>query len=246
MPILGALVLVIQLCFAYHAYSTGRARWWIAVIMAFPVMGCVAYYFVEVFPTTRESRKVEKAVRSLARSFDPDKSMRENVANLEDCGSVENRIALARSCVDRRMYGEAAALYQSCLTGVHAADPNIRFGLASALLGAERFRDAYDAAQALRAANPSFRISEVQLVAARALEGGGQFDDALAAYRELADTFSGEEGRWRYGALLLRMGRTADAAEVFKRMLRHAERMPEHYREAQHEWLALARGRTQA
>jgi hypothetical protein len=24
-------------------------------------------------------------------------------------------------------------------------------------------------------------------------------------------------------------------------MLRHAERMPEHYREAQHEWLALAR-----
>src|SRR4030095_12231537 len=70
MPILGALVLVIQLCFAYHAYSTGRPRWWLAIIMAFPVMGCVAYYFIEVFPTTRESRKVDKAVRALARSFD--------------------------------------------------------------------------------------------------------------------------------------------------------------------------------
>jgi hypothetical protein len=246
MPILGAIVLVIQLCFAYHAYSTGRPRWWLAVIMAFPVMGCVAYYFIEVFPTTRESRKVDKAVRAIARSFDPDKSLRENVANLEDCGSVENRISLARSCMERRMYGEAAALYRSCLTGVHATDPNLSFGLAGALLGAGQFRDAYDTAQALRQSQPSFRNAEVQLIAARALEGGGQFDDALAAYRELADTFSGEEGRWRYGALLLRMGRTSEAAEVFKRMLRNAERMPEHYRETQQEWLSLARGRMQS
>jgi hypothetical protein len=28
-------------------------------------------------------------------------------------------------------------------------------------------------------------------------------------------------------------------------MLRNADRMPEHYREAQQEWLALARGQTQ-
>ena len=35
---------------------------------------------------------------------------------------------------------------------------------------------------------------------------------------------------------------TADRyRELFRRMLRNAERMPEHYREAQHEWLALAR-----
>jgi len=39
MPILGAIVLFIQLCFAYHAYKTGRAQWWLFVIMGFPVMG---------------------------------------------------------------------------------------------------------------------------------------------------------------------------------------------------------------
>ena len=245
MPILGALVLVIQLCFAYHAYSTGRPRWWIAIIMAFPVAGCVAYYFIEVFPTTRESRKVEKAVRSIARSFDPDKSLRENVANLEDCGSVDNRLALARSCMERKMYGEAAALYRSCLEGVHATDPNIRYGLAGALLAAGRFRDAYDLAQELRRSHASFRTADVQLLAAKALEGGEQFDDALKEYKVLAETFVGEEGRWRYGALLARMGRNAEASEVFNRMLRHAERMPEQYREDQHEWLTLARGQMQ-
>jgi hypothetical protein len=242
MPILGAIVLGIQLCFAYHALKTGRPYWWLFVIMAFPVLGCVLYYFVEVFPNTRESVKAEKAVRQIARSFDPDKSLRENVANLEDCGSVDNRVALARSCMDRKMYREAASLYRSCLNGVHESDPDIRFGLAAALLAMDDFKEALAVAQPLRQSHPSFRGPEVALVAARALEGVNRYDEALAEYRVLADTYSGEEGRWRYGALLSRMGQKQDAEEIFRRILRNADRMPEHYREAQHEWLSLARG----
>lgn len=41
------------------------------------------------------------------------------------------------------------------------------------------------------------------------------------------------------------MGRGTEAGDIFRRMLRHAERMPEHYREAQREWLALAREHVQ-
>ena len=246
MPILGAVVLVIQLCFAYHALKTGRAWWWIGIIMAMPVAGCLLYYFIEVFPNTRESRKAEKAVQAMVKSFDPDKTLREKVANLEDCGSVENRIVLARSCMERRMYRDAAALYRSCLAGVYAQDPEIRLGLATALLGAQDFKEAHAVAAALRQSNAQFRAAETQLVEARALEGLGRFDEALAGYRVLADTYAGEEGRWRYGALLLRMGRVAEAGELFRRMVRNAERMPEHYREAQHEWLSLARGQMQS
>jgi hypothetical protein len=246
MPILGGIVLVIQLCFAYHALKTGRPSWWLFVIMAFPVIGCLLYYFVEVFPDTRESVKAEKAVRHIVKAFDPDKSLREHVASLEECGSVDNRLSLARSCMERNMYREAASLYRSCLAGVHESDPDIRFGLAAALLGAKDFREAHAAAQALRGSHAPFRGPEVSLLAARALEGLGRYDEALAEYRLLADTYAGEEGRWRYGALLSRMGRSEEAAEIFRRMLRNAERMPEHYRDAQHEWLALARGQMQS
>ena len=246
MPILGAVVLLIQFCFAYHALKTGRPWWWIGIIMAFPVGGCLLYYFIEVFPNTRESRKAEKAVQAVVRSFDPDKSLRERVANLEDCGSVDNRIALARSCIDRGMHRDAASLFRSCLNGVHENDPGIRFGLASALLGAGEFKEAHAAAQAMRQTHPKFRTEETRLLAAKALEGAGRFDEALAEYRVLADTYLGEEGRWRCGALLVRMGRRTEAGDIFRRMLRNAERMPEQYREAQHEWLALAREQTKA
>jgi hypothetical protein len=246
MPILGAVLLVIQLCFAYHALKTGRPYWWLFVIMGMPVVGCLLYYFIEVFPMSRESRKAEKAVQAIAKAFDPDKSLREHVANLEDCRSVDNRIALARSCMDRKMYREAASLYRSCLAGVHQSDPDVRFGLATALVLGSEFTEAHAVAQALRQSHASFRGPEVRMVGAKALEGLGRFDEALAEYRVLADSYAGEEGRWRYGALLLRMGRSAEAGEVFHRMLRNANRMPEHYREAQHEWLALARQQMQA
>jgi hypothetical protein len=246
MPILGGILLVIQLCFAYHALKTGRPYWWLFVIMAMPVAGCLLYYFIEVFPRSRESRSAEKAVRNLAKAFDPDKSLREHVANLEDCGSVDNRIALARSCMDRKMYREAVALYRSCLAGVHQSDPDIRFGLARAFVLAGDFKEAHAMALALRHSHASFRGPEVRLVMAKALEGLERLDEALAEYRVLADSYAGEEGRWRYGALLHRMGRSAEASDVFHRMLRNASRMPEHYREAQQQWLTLAREQVQA
>jgi hypothetical protein len=74
-----------------------------------------------------------------------------------------------------------------------------------------------------------------------ALEGLERLEDALGEFGVLADTYPGEEGRWRYGALLKRLGRTGAAQDVFRRMLRNAERLPQHYREAQKDWLDLAR-----
>lgn len=246
MPVVGAVVLFIQLCFGYHALKTGRPYWWLFIIMAFPVIGCVLYYFVEVFPSSRESRSAENAVRSIVKAIDPDKDLRVRVADVEACGSVDNRIALARECMARGMHGEAAALYRSCLTGVHADDPDIRLGLASALLQAQQFEEAASLAQALRVTHASFRVNDVRLVLARSMEAMGRVEDALTEYGVLAATYPGEEGRWRYGALLARAGQIEQAQNVFQQMLRNAERMPDYYRNAQSEWLALARQSVQA
>lgn len=246
MPVIGGVVLLIQLCFAYHALKTGRPYWWLFVIMAFPVMGCVLYYFIEVFPSSRESRKAEQAARAIAKAWDPERTLREKVADLESCGSVENRVQLAKACMNHRMYADAATLYRSCLNGVYEKDPDIRFGLATAHLMNGSYSEALEMARKVRADQPAYRKAEVGMVIAKALEGGERLDDALAEYKVLADIFPGEEGRWRYAALLARLQRGADAQEVLGRMLRNSERMPEHYREAQGEWLKLAREHLQA
>ena len=241
MPVLGAIVVFIQVCFAYHAIKTGRPYWWLFIIMGFPVMGCLLYYFIEVFPNTRESRSAEKAVRSIAKSLDPDKELREKVADLEACGSVDNRLALARECLQHRMPAEAIVLYKSCLQGMYAEDPDIRYGLAHALEENGSHADAGAQAARLLQSHPKYRPSDVRLILAKALEGQGKLEQAVAEFKTLADTYAGEEARWRYGALLRRTGKADEARTVFETMLRRAERLPENYREAQAEWLKLAR-----
>ena len=246
MPIVAGLVFVIQICFAYHALKSGRPYWWLFVIMAFPVMGCLLYYFIEVFPSSRESRSAHKAARAIARALDPDKDLRARVADVEACGSVENRLQLARQCMEEGMYPEAESLFRSCLNGIHETDPDIRYGLACALLFQAKHDEALVIASRLRASHPTFRANEVGLVVARALEGSNRLEEALAQFGVLANTYPGEEGRWRYGALLRRLGRVQDARDVFRRMLNNAERQPRHYRDAQKSWLDLAREGMQA
>ncbi|HET6756908.1 MAG TPA: tetratricopeptide repeat protein [Burkholderiales bacterium] len=241
MPILGAICGAIQFCFAYHALKTGRPYYWVFIIIAFPIAGCVLYYFIEVFPTSRENRRAEKALRSLAKSFDPQKELRERAADVEACGSIANRVALARECIANAMYGEAAALYRSCLSGLHQNDSHLRFGLAQTLVLVGEFDEAEEIARSLRETEQTFRPGEVQMVLAQALEGLHRFDEALVEFKLLAESYPGEEGRWRYGALLKRLGRSEEAREVFQRMLRNAERMSRHHRDAQNKWLSLAK-----
>lgn len=240
MPILGGIVLVIQLCFAYHALKTGRPYWWLFVIMGFPVIGSMLYYFVEVFPSTRESRTAEKTVRNIVKSFDPDKDLRERAADVESCGSVANRMALAQECVARGLYDEAETLLRSCLAGIHENDPDVIYGLANVLVHKSSYEAALPELRKLAENHPSFRAIDVRMLLAETLEGTGELDKAIVEFQALAESYPGEEGRWRYGALLKRMGRADEAHEVFRGMLKRAERMPGHYRDAQKEWLALA------
>jgi hypothetical protein len=138
------------------------------------------------------------------------------------------------------MYEEAAALYRSCLTGINANDPDILHGLAEVFVLQSLHAEALPMIGQLREQHPSFRAHEVRMLLAEALEGMGELDQALAEFRVVADTYPGEEGRWRYGALLKRLGRTDEALAVFQGMLKEAQRQPGHYREAQRKWLDLA------
>jgi len=183
-------------------------------------------------------------MRAVSRALNPDKTINERIAELEACGSVENRMALARTCIEHKKYFEAAALYRSCMTGMYENDPDLRFGLAGALVQSFVFEEALKVASGLRDTHPAFRPNEVRLILAKALEGAGRFDAALAEFEFLAENYPGEEGRFRYGALLKRMGQADAARDIFQRMLRNAQRMPGHYRDAQREWLGKRPGLT--
>src|SRR5580765_5002525 len=240
MPILGAVLLLIQFCFAFHALKTGRPYWWIFIIMGFPVMGCIIYYFVEVFPGSREHRKANKAARALARALAPDADLKKRAEELEICGSVDNKLALAQECMTSQMYAEATRLYASCLDGAYASDTSILFGLAKAAAEGGDWEKAGKAIAQLQAEAPKMKPTEVRLLEARMLEARGETDAALAAYRELIPVFVGLEARYRYGRFLMRLGRDEAAMQMFDEVAKHAKRFSSSIEEEER-WAAAAK-----
>jgi len=240
MPLLGVILIVIQFSFAFHAVKTGRPYWWIFIIMGFPVMGCLIYYFVEVFPGSREHRKANRTARNLVKALVPDADLKKRAEELEVCGSVDNKMALAVECSGQQMHAEAARLYESCLTGMFASDGAILYGWARALIEGGDWNKAETALARLKAEAPTQRPLEVRLLEARLAEGRGQNDAALAIYRELVPQFVGHEARYRYGQMLSRIGQNEAAIEVFNQVLTQAKRAPSTV-EDEEQWVAAAK-----
>jgi hypothetical protein len=240
MPVIGGVVVLIQFCFAFHALKTGRPYWWLFVIMAFPVMGCIIYYFVEVFPGSREHRRANKAARALARVLQPDADLRKRAEELEICGSIDNKLSMAAECMNHQMYVEAAKLYESCLNGAYASDGKILFGLAQAAVEAGDWTKAGAALARLKADAPKMRPLEARLLEVRVLEGRGETDAAIALYRELIPVFVGLEARYRYGSLLLRLGKQEAAMEMFNEVVKHAKRFTSSLEEEER-WASAAK-----
>ena len=164
--VLAILMGIIQFSFAFHAMKTGKGPMWITIILVFPVVGCIAYYFMEVFPGTREQR-------------------------------------------------QARAYYYDA-----------------------RPRQAEEILARLAKAHPKFRRDEVELLEARVLEALGDTDHALTIFEKLRTTYVGFEAKCRYGELLMRQGRTAEARELFTFIVQNARRSA---LETEQEWVKLAK-----
>lgn len=122
MPALAALLFGLQLLCVAHVMRTGRPCQWLFIIMALPLVGCLAYLFVEILPEVRHSRAARQAVRDIGAVIDPERDLREKAARLAGADTVENRAALADECLRSGRAADAKRLFESCLTGVHATD----------------------------------------------------------------------------------------------------------------------------
>jgi hypothetical protein len=238
--LLAVIEFLVQITFAIHAMRTGKELRWVIIILSFPVVGCLLYYFLEVFPGSREHRQAYKAVRRLARKMQPDAELKKRVQNLEACGSVDNRIALAEECMAHKMYDDAVRLYESCLEGLYARDGKILFGVAMALVESGNVEKSAAAIARVKADAPKVRPNEVALLEARLLELRGDTDRCIEAYRALLPQYVGLEARFRFGTLLAKMGQQTAAITVFEEIVKQAKKNPP-TNEDEEFWLAGAK-----
>ena len=241
MPALAALVFGLQLLCLAHVMRTGRPCQWLFIILALPLVGCLAYLFVEILPEVRHSRAARQAVRDIGAVIDPERDLRELTERLAAADTVENRAALAEECLRRGRAADAERLFQSSLSGVHATDHLLMLGLARAKFALEDYAGACRTLDDLRAAHPNLECPDGHLLYARAKEQQGEVEQALLEYAALAAYHPGEEARCRLALLLQKIGRVAEARAVFQQVVRSVERASKLYYRAERDWYEVAR-----
>jgi len=237
MPLLAGLQGVIDLLCVIHIYRTGRPTWWYFVVVGFPMIGALAYLIFEVVPAP-DGRKI---ARRVIKAIDPSVDLKDRIREVERCGSVANKAALAEELVNGAQFEDAIALYQSCLTGNHENDLSLMFGLAEAYFHKRDAANAILWLDRVIAREPWFRSGDAKLLRARALAGGMRSDEALAQYEAMLDHYSGEEARCRYASLLAALGRVDMAERVIAEAEKRVRLAGSAYGRVNREWLNGAR-----
>lgn len=237
---LAVVLVVIDVLLVVHAAKTGRFSPWAYVILMIPGLGALAYVLFELVPEAFGSRKGVDARRRVRRALDPERDYRAHADDLTVTDSIANRAALAEQCLALGKFEEALTHYDSIIARPHGEEPAYLLGRARAEFGLDRFQAVVATLDDLRAHWPDWPSADGHLLYARALEAAGRSDEAVEEYAALADYYPGAEARARYGLLLDRLGRGAEAKRVFTDLLAHFRRAPAYVRKAQSEWLGLA------
>jgi hypothetical protein len=199
MPFFGlGLHFLIALFFAVHAVRSGRPIYWLFVLFSFPLLGSLVYFLVEYLPGTRLNRQVGQAARSIAKSLDPGRELRDARHAFDLSPTVQNRLRLGKALLADGSAAEAIAHFDACLQGPFANDPEIQFSAASARLGNRQAATALELLNGLRQSHPEFRAEAVSLQTAQALAELGRGDEARREFESALSRFDSVEVRARY------------------------------------------------
>ena len=237
MPFAGAIPLIIDLLCVIHIYRTGRPYWWYLVVVGFPIFGALAYLLFEVLPSSGGRRVARRVVKAI----DPALDLKERLRDVERCGSVENRMALADELINTGQFDDAINLLESCRSGLHGDDPSLQFALATAYFYKKDAANTLVWLDKVIEKEPWFRSGEAKLLRARTLAATERNDEALAQYEAILEHFTGEEARCRYASLLAKLGRLDSAERVLAEAEKRSSLAGTQYLRDNRQWLDGAR-----
>lgn len=215
---------LLQIICAVHCVRSGRSQMWILIIVFFSVLGCLAYFVMEVLPGYGGNRWFRAARAGAKQRLDPKGDLRRAEAQLDIADTVANRLAVADALAAMGDHAGAAKAYRDALSRTHGNDPRTRFKLAQALF--ESHEDAQALAE-LDALPETFgtELERRDYLRARILAHMGQSAEARRLFEGIIDRIPGDAARCHYAAFLLEQGDRWRAITVLEDVEKRAKRL---------------------
>lgn len=238
LPAFG-LSLLFSIALCVHVVRTGQATWWIFIILLLQPLGGVVYLAAVIVPELLGGPTARRIGQSARETLDPGREYRVAKAACDNSPSVNNQIRLARAAAAIGRHAEAENLYAEAAKGIHAEDPVLLLGRATAQVELGRFAEALGLMQTLNSQSET-RTPAAALALGRIYEGLGRMREADDAYQWAAGRIPGVEGLARYAAFLAHTGRLPEARETLAEIDRHIAKANPPFRREARAWRDLA------
>ena len=235
--ILYLLILALQVYCVIDVIRRGRNSLWIMALIFLPVASAIAYFVVEILPTLQHNRHVRAARQTVIDKLDPERELRAAQQALDIADTMANRLRVADALTVLGRHAEALPLYQRGA----GPRPDFRTGerLARSLFLNDKPDEALSVIDALPKVTAQSELDRAALLRARVLEDLKRDDEALALYADVVDRVPGDEARCRYAALLIKVGRKAEARRVLEDVEHRMKYIDRHTRASEgqmYEW----------
>ncbi|HVJ03054.1 MAG TPA: tetratricopeptide repeat protein [Sphingomonas sp.] len=236
-----------QVACVVHAVRNRRNQMWIMLIIFVPLVGCLAYFCVEVLPGMGTNRHVRTARAKAAATLDPQRELRAAHEALDLADTAANRLRTADALAALGRHEEAIPFYRESIR-MTPGDPDLRTQgkLAQSLFETGQAQECLALLDVLPAPQGQSEVDRLALLRARAVEHVGKHEEALRLYADVVTRMPGEEARCRYAALLLERGETWRAREVLEEVEARMKRLDRYQRAAEadmYRWATETLGR---
>ena len=235
-----AIAAMLQLLCCVHAYRSGQERYWIFIILCFPVLGCVVYFLMVLLPETGTNRHSRLLLVRLLDKFNPDRYLRKLTEELAIAETNQNHYALANELARLGRYHEAIPHYREALSGIFTHEAPMMLSLAKAEFATQEFAVCQQTLEDLIHFNPDFQSADGHLLFARALAAQEKYDAAEKEFEVLVEYFPGPEARIHYADMLANANRIREANDQYVTVINVAKRSRPQYRKFHRQWIQTA------
>jgi hypothetical protein len=236
LAIIGKLSLIAQILLVIHVFKTGRPYWWFWVIMCFPVVGSIIYLAVEVLPEVRYAG-ADGPLALFQTRAGRIRALREA---LEETDTVKNRMALATELCSAGDTEEAYQVIVDCVKGPFRDDPHLLTEVARIQVQREQWKNALDLLSRVDAGRDKVFRMQVDLLKGNALLGSDKLQEAETIFRNLMESYLGDEPRYRLAVILKRTGHRSEAIALWKEIRKKYRKATPSWRRTEKNWFKLA------
>jgi hypothetical protein len=229
-------ILILQGICAFHCIRKGTQKGWLLVIIFFPLVGCIIYFFAEIL-TDRHVKNVQSGVIT---TFNPSGKIRKLEKNLRFSDTFNNKVMLADAYLAAGQNDKAISLYESSLVGNFDENEYVLTQLILAYHNAKQFHKIIPIGKKLYHL-PQFPRSKAHVYYTMALEITGDKTAAENEFKKMRSKYSNFEFRYQYALFMLRNNNVGEASQLLSEINEESGHLSPAEKRYNREWIGKAK-----